>query len=36
MQRDYVWKSAEVVKLLDSLYHRWPIGCFYVWHTKQG
>lgn len=33
MQRDYVWKPAKVVKLLDSLYHRWPIGCFYVWHT---
>lgn len=35
MQRDYVWKPAKVVKLLDSLYHHWPIGCFYVWHTAQ-
>lgn len=35
MQRDYVWKAAKVVKLLDSLYKRWPIGCFYVWHTTQ-
>ena len=35
MQRDYVWRSAKVVKLLDSLYHKWPIGCFYVWHTTQ-
>ena len=33
MQRDYVWKSAKVVKLLDSLYKKWPIGCFYVWHS---
>ena len=35
MQRDYVWKPAKVVKLLDSLYNRWPIGCFYVWHTTD-
>jgi hypothetical protein len=35
MQRDYVWRAAKVVKLLDSLYKRWPIGCFYVWHTKH-
>jgi hypothetical protein len=35
MQRDYVWKPVKVVKLLDSLYRRWPIGCFYVWHTKH-
>lgn len=35
MQREYVWKPAKVVKLLDSLYRRWPIGCFYVWHTQH-
>lgn len=35
MQRDYVWRPAKVVKLLDSLYHQWPIGCFYVWHTQH-
>jgi hypothetical protein len=35
MQRDYVWRPAKVVKLLDSLYKRWPIGCFYVWNTKH-
>jgi hypothetical protein len=35
MQRDYVWKPAKVVKLLDSLYKRWPIGCFCVWNTKR-
>ncbi|GER79137.1 conserved hypothetical protein [Candidatus Denitrolinea symbiosum] len=35
MQREYVWKPAKVVKLLDSLYNRWPIGCFYVWHTTE-
>ncbi len=35
MQRDYVWRPAKVVKLLDSLYKGWPIGCFYVWNTKH-
>lgn len=35
MQRDYVWRPAKVAKLLDSIYKRWPIGCFYVWHTKH-
>lgn len=35
MQRDYVWRPAKVVKLLDSLYRRWPIGSFYVWHTQH-
>ncbi|HEX8130537.1 MAG TPA: DUF262 domain-containing protein [Pyrinomonadaceae bacterium] len=35
MQREYVWRPAKVVKLLDSIYRRWPIGCFYVWHTKH-
>ena len=35
MQRDYIWKPPKVINLLDSLYRRWPIGCFYVWHTKQ-
>lgn len=36
MQRDYVWKPKKVVRLLDSLYRRWPIGSFYVWHTQDG
>ncbi len=35
MQRDYVWRPAKVVKLLDSLYRQWPIGCFYVWNTRH-
>ena len=35
MQRDYVWRPAKVVKLLDSLYKQWPIGCFYVWNTRH-
>ena len=34
MQRDYVWSSKKVVRLLDSLYRGWPIGSFYVWQTS--
>lgn len=34
MQRDYVWNSKKVVRLLDSLYRGWPIGSFYVWQTS--
>lgn len=33
MQRDYVWATAKVVDLLDSLYKGWPIGVFYIWET---
>lgn len=35
MQRDYVWKGRKVLLLLDSLYRGWPIGSFYVWHTRE-
>ena len=35
MQRDYVWRGAKVVRLLDSLYKGWPIGSFYVWQTQD-
>jgi len=35
MQRDYVWPSAKVVSLLDSLYRGWPIGIFYSWQTAS-
>jgi uncharacterized protein with ParB-like and HNH nuclease domain len=33
MQRDFVWKPAKVIDLLDSLYRKWPIGVFYIWKT---
>lgn len=35
MQRDYVWKPAKIIELLDSLYKGWPIGSFYVWQTHD-
>lgn len=35
MQREYVWKPRKVVRLLDSLYRKWPVGSFYVWQTQD-
>ncbi len=35
MQRDYIWNARKVVKLLDSLYKKWPIGSFYVWQSSD-
>jgi len=35
MQRDYVWQPKKVEALLDSLYRKWPIGIFYLWHPGQ-
>ena len=35
MQRDYIWPTSKVLKLLDSLYKSWPIGSFYVWQTSD-
>ncbi len=34
IQRAYVWKGPQVAKLLDSLYHGFPIGQILLWdHT---
>ena len=35
MQRDYVWKPRQVIKLMDSLYNLWPIGAFYLWESTN-
>jgi uncharacterized protein with ParB-like and HNH nuclease domain len=35
MQRDYVWPRNKVIRLLDSLYKKWPIGAFYIWRTSH-
>ncbi|MFC1812857.1 DUF262 domain-containing protein [Thermodesulfobacteriota bacterium] len=35
MQRDYVWKQKQVIKLMDSLYNGWPIGAFYLWQSDK-
>lgn len=34
-QRDYVWERLKVAKLLDSIYHEFPIGSFFLWITPR-
>jgi hypothetical protein len=35
-QRDFVWKSAKIRNLLDSLLKGFPIGGFYLWRPASG
>ncbi len=35
MQRAYVWKSAQVVRLFDSLYRGYPIGTILLWQLRE-
>ena len=30
-QRDYIWEKPKVLKLLNSIYHQYPIGSFFFW-----
>lgn len=30
-QRNYIWEKTKVVKLLNSIYHQYPIGSFFFW-----
>jgi len=30
-QREYVWTKKKVIELLDSIYHEYPIGSFFIW-----
>src|SRR3989344_7673703 len=32
-QRNYVWDRPRVVKLLNSIYHEYPIGTFFFWEA---
>lgn len=32
-QRSYVWERAKIVKLLNSIYHEFPIGSFFLWEA---
>lgn len=32
-QRSYVWERSKIVKLLNSIYHEFPIGSFFVWEA---
>jgi hypothetical protein len=35
IQRDYVWKPAQVAGLLDSLYRNYPSGSILLWETDE-
>jgi hypothetical protein len=35
IQRDYVWKSHQIAKLLDSLYRQYPSGSLLLWETAE-
>ena len=30
-QRDYIWERSKTVKLLNSIYLKYPIGSFFLW-----
>lgn len=34
-QRPFVWKSADMLKLLDSIYKGYPIGSILIWNSSQ-
>jgi len=33
-QRAYVWERSKIVMLLNSIYHEYPIGTFFLWETS--
>jgi hypothetical protein len=34
-QRPFVWKSVDMLKLLDSIYKGYPIGSILIWNSSQ-
>lgn len=34
-QRPFVWKQADILKLLDSIYKGYPIGSLLMWNSSQ-
>lgn len=34
-QRPFVWKSSDMLKLLDSIYNGYPIGSLLIWNSSQ-
>ena len=34
-QREFVWERAKVIKLLESIYHEFPIGSFFIWEAPR-
>jgi len=34
-QRNFVWERTQIINLLDSIYHHYPIGSFLFWESKE-
>jgi hypothetical protein len=34
-QREFVWKDDQIMSLLDSIYHGYPVGSLLLWSTKE-
>jgi hypothetical protein len=34
-QREFVWKDDQIISLLDSIYHGYPVGSLLLWSTKE-
>ena len=34
-QREFVWEKPRIIKLLDSIYHEYPIGSFFLWKAGR-
>lgn len=36
IQREYVWRSEQIIQLFDSILRRYPIGSFRFWELDKG
>ena len=34
-QRGFVWNQEQIIDLLDSLYHNYPIGSILLWSSNE-
>jgi len=34
-QREFVWELNQIINLLDSIYHHYPIGSFLLWRSND-
>ena len=34
LQRAFIWKAEQVIKLLESIYNDYPIGSILLWETS--
>ena len=34
-QREFVWERSQIISLLDSIYHHYPIGSLIFWGSEE-